>query len=179
MARLLDRYKTELLPALMQELGRTNPMSMPRVRKVVVSMGLGKAIADRKRMELARKELSAITGQLPMACKARKSVSNFKVREGMDTGLRVTLRGKRMYEFMDRLISVALPRVRDFRGLDPNGFDGRGNFNMGLTEQTVFPEVDADKVEYQQGMNISFVISAKSDKESLVLLKRLGMPFRQ
>lgn len=179
MARMLEKYQNEVLPKLKTELKRTNPMSLPRLNKIVVSMGVGKAIAERKRIESARKELAAITGQLPLVCKAKKSVSNFKLRQGMDTGLKVTLRGKRMYEFMDRLISVAMPRVRDFRGLDPKGFDGRGNYNMGLTEQTVFPEVDADKVEFQQGMNITFVTTAANDQESLTLLKYLGMPFRQ
>ncbi len=179
MARMLEKYQNEVLPKLKDELKRKNPMSIPRLNKIVVSMGVGKAIAERKRLESARKELASITGQLPLVCKAKKSVSNFKLRQGMDTGLKVTLRGKRMYEFMDRLISVAMPRVRDFRGLDPKGFDGRGNFNMGLTEQTVFPEVDADKVEFQQGMNITFVTTALNDQESLSLLKYLGMPFRQ
>ncbi|MFO0974333.1 MAG: 50S ribosomal protein L5 [Phycisphaerae bacterium] len=179
MARLMDKYKGEVMPALQRELGRPNPMSIPRIEKIVVSMGLGKAVAERPRLEAARKELAAITGQLPIVCKAKKSVSNFKVRQGQDTGLKVTLRGHRMYEFLDRLISVAIPRVRDFRGLDPRGFDGRGNFNMGLTEQTVFPEVDADKVQFQQGMNITFVTSARTDKESFALLRQMGMPFRQ
>src|SRR5262245_39829092 len=179
MARLLDKYQKDVMPALKQELQRQNPMSIPRIQKIVVSMGLGKAIAERKRLESARKELAAITGQLPLICKSKKSVSNFKLRKGMDTGLKVTLRGKRMYEFMDRLISTTMPRVRDFRGLDPKGFDGRGNYNMGLTEQTVFPEVDADKVEFQQGMNITFVTTAQNDQESLALLKHMGMPFRQ
>jgi large subunit ribosomal protein L5 len=179
MARMLEKYQNEVLPKLKEELKRKNPMSIPRLNKIVVSMGVGKAIAERKRIESARKELASITGQLPLVCKAKKSVSNFKLRQGMDTGLKVTLRGKRMYEFMDRLISVAMPRVRDFRGLDPKGFDGRGNYNMGLTEQTVFPEVDADKVEFQQGMNITFVTTAANDQESLSLLKYLGMPFRQ
>ena len=179
MARLLDKYQKEVLPALKEHLQRQNPMSIPRIKKIVVSMGIGKAIAERKRLESARKELAAITGQLPLICKAKKSVSNFKLRKGMDTGLKVTLRGKRMYEFMDRLVSTAIPRVRDFRGLDPKGFDGRGNFNMGLTEQTVFAEVDADKVEFQQGMNITFVTTAQNDQESLALLRHMGMPFRQ
>jgi large subunit ribosomal protein L5 len=179
MARLLEKYQTDVLPALTTELRRQNPMSIPRLEKIVVSMGVGKAIAERKRLESARKELAAITGQLPLVCKAKKSVSNFKLRKGMDIGVKVTLRGKRMYEFLDRLISTAIPRVRDFRGLDPKGFDGRGNYNMGLTEQTVFPEVDADKVEFQQGMNITLVTTARNDQESLALLKRMGMPFRQ
>ena len=179
MARLFEKYQKEVLPALKEQLQRQNPMSIPRIQKIVVSMGIGKAIAERKRLESARKELAVITGQLPLVCKAKKSVSNFKLRKGMDTGLKVTLRGKRMYEFMDRLVSTAIPRVRDFRGLDPKGFDGRGNYNMGLTEQTVFPEVDADKVEFQQGMNITFVTTAQNDQESLALLKHMGMPFRQ
>jgi large subunit ribosomal protein L5 len=178
MARLIEQYQKEVVPGLREELGRSNPMSLPRMEKIIVSMGVGKAVAERKRIENARKELAAVTGQLPLVCKARKSVSNFKVRKGMDTGLKVTLRGKRMYEFMDRLISVTIPRVRDFRGLDPKGFDGRGNYNMGLTEQTVFPEVDADKVEFQQGMNITFVTTARNDREGLALLRRMGMPFR-
>lgn len=178
MARLLEKYKTEVMTALAQELGRRNPMSLPAIEKIVVSMGLGKAMTERPRMDAARRELAAITGQMPMLCKARKSVSNFKVRKGQDTGLKVTLRGLRMYEFMDRLISIALPRVRDFRGLDPKGFDGRGNYNMGLTEQTVFAEVDSDKVEFQQGMNITIVTSARNDREGLALLRHLGMPFR-
>jgi large subunit ribosomal protein L5 len=178
MARLMERYKAEIVPALKEELRRTNPMSIPRLKKVVVSMGLGKALQERKRLDSARKELAVITGQQPVACKARKSVSNFKVRLGQETGLRVTLRGRRMYEFLDRLTSVVIPRVRDFRGLDPRGFDGRGNYSLGLTEQTVFPEVDADKVEFQQGMNITIVTSAANDSDGLLLLKRLGLPFR-
>jgi len=179
MARLLEKYQKEALPALKAQLHRQNPMSIPRLEKIVVSMGVGKAIAERKRLEAARKELAAVTGQLPLVCKARKSVSNFKLRKGMDIGLKVTLRGKRMYEFLDRLICTAIPRVRDFRGLDPKGFDGRGNYNMGLTEQTVFAEVDADKVEFQQGMNITLVTTARNDQESLALLRHMGMPFRQ
>lgn len=178
MARLMEKYQKEVLPALKQELDRQNPMSIPHIEKVIISMGIGKAIAERKRLENARKELAAVTGQLPLICKARKSVSNFKLRQGMPIGLKVTLRGKRMYEFIDRLICAAIPRVRDFRGLDPKGFDGRGNYNMGLTEQTVFPEVEADKVEFQQGMNITFVTSARNDREALSLLRHMGLPFR-
>jgi len=161
-----------------KEFGRDNPMALPKLDKIVVSMGLGKAIAERRRMETATKELSQITGQKPATCKARKSVSNFKLREGMDIGLKVTLRGRRMYEFLDRLISVAIPRVRDFRGLNPRSFDGRGNYHMGLSEQTVFPEVNADQVEFQQGMNITFCTTAQSDREALRLLALMGMPFR-
>lgn len=177
--RMLERYKTQVMPALQKELGRDNRLSVPRVEKVVVSMGVGKAIQEKKRIEAARKELAVIAGQQPIICRAKKSVSNFKVREGMDTGLKVTLRGKRMYEFMDRLISLAIPRIRDFRGLDPKGFDGRGNYSMGLTEQTVFPEVDADKVEFQQGMNVTLVTTARNDTEGRRLLALLGMPFRK
>jgi large subunit ribosomal protein L5 len=179
MARLLEKYKTQVVPQLQQELGRKNVLSMPRLRKIVVSMGLGKAIAEKTRLEVAQKELAAITGQRPVACTARVSVSNFKLRKGMKIGAKVTLRGQRMYEFLDRLISVAIPRVRDFRGLDPKGFDGRGSFNLGLTEQTVFPEVDPDKVQFQQGLNVALVTSARNDAEARQLLSLLGMPFRR
>jgi len=146
---------------------------------VVVSMGVGKAVQDKKVIDLAKSDLMAITGQLPLACKAKKSVSNFKVRKGDQTGLKVTMRGVRMYEFMDRLISLAIPRVRDFRGLSPKGFDGKGNYSMGLSEQTVFPEINIGKVEFQQGMNITFVTTAKSDEEAREMLALLGMPFRE
>src|ERR1051325_7975573 len=179
MARLLDTYKSEVVPALQKQLGRDNRMSIPKLEKIVVSMGLGKATQEKKRMDAATKELAAITGQKPLACAAKKSVSNFKLREGLEIGLKVTLRGNRMYEFLERLIGIAIPRIRDFRGLDPKGFDGRGNFNMGLTEQTVFPEVDADRVEFQQGMNIAMVTTARNDTEARHLLGMLGMPFRK
>jgi large subunit ribosomal protein L5 len=179
MVQLLDSYKTQVVPALQKEFGRENRLSIPRLEKIIVSMGLGKATQEKKRMEAAQKELAMITGQKPMACRARKSVSNFKLRQGVDIGLKVTLRGPRMYQFLERLIGVAIPRIRDFRGLNPNGFDGRGNYNMGLTEQTVFPEVDADKVEFQQGMNITLVTSARNDAEARRLLSLLGMPFRR
>lgn len=179
MARLLDKYKNEIAPALKRELGITNPMAIPAVKKVIISMGLGSAVQEKARLAAALKELTVIAGQKPLVCKARKSVSNFKLREGYEIGLKVTLRGARMYEFIDRLISVAIPRVRDFRGLNPNSFDGRGNYSMGITEQTIFPEVDADKVQYQQGMNITFVTSGKNDREARELMKMLGMPFRK
>lgn len=179
MARLMDVYKSEVVPALQKELGRDNRLSIPKLDKIVVSMGVGKATQEKKRMDAASKELAQITGQRPLACVARKSVSNFKLREGLFIGLKVTLRGGRMFEFLERLIGIAIPRIRDFRGLDPNGFDGRGNFNMGLTEQTVFPEVDADKVEFQQGMNIALVTTARNDGEARRLLAMLGMPFRK
>jgi large subunit ribosomal protein L5 len=179
MARLMERYTSEILPALQQTSGRKNRLATPRLEKIVVSMGLGQAVSEKKRIDAAKKELALITGQCPIVCVARKSVSNFKLRKGNDIGVKVTLRGARMYEFLDRLISIAIPRVRDFRGLDPNSFDGRGNFNMGLTEQTVFPEVDPDKVEFQQGMNIAFVTTAGHDTEARQLLTLLGVPFRK
>lgn len=185
MARLLDKYKNEATAKLKQELGRENPMSLPRLRMIVVSMGLGKAVqeatnkaAETKRFTEAREHLATITGQLPVLCKARKSVSNFKVRTGYDVGLKVTLRGKRMYEFLDRLVSVAIPRVRDFRGLNPSSFDGHGNYGMGLTEYGVFPEINPDKVTFQQGMNITICTTARNDAEARALLTHLGMPFR-
>ena len=183
--RLLDRYRTEIVPQLKEELGCGNELGLPRLEKVVVSQGLGKAIAeaggkirDNKRFQEAEEQLRIITGQKPVMTRARKSVSNFKVREGWEVGLKVTLRGARMYEFLDRLVSLAIPRVRDFRGLNPQSFDGRGNYNLGVSEQTVFPEVNLDKVTYQQGMNICIVTSAKSDADARVLLTKIGMPFR-
>ncbi len=178
MARLLERYRKDVVPALRSELHRDNLLSLPRLDKVVVSMGVGLALQDKKRLENAARDLAQITGQKPIVCKARKSVSNFKVRAGNETGLKVTLRGRRMYEFLDRLINVAIPRVRDFRGLDPQSFDGRGNYSMGITEQTIFPEIDADKVEFQQGMNVTIVTTARNDREALRLLALMGMPFR-
>ncbi|OWY73215.1 50S ribosomal protein L5 [cyanobacterium TDX16] len=179
MARLYEKYKNEVLPALQKELGRKNRLSIPRLEKVVVSMGLGKATQEKKRMDAAEKELTQIVGQKPIVCRAKKSVSNFKLREGQAIGLKVTLRGARMYEFLDRVIAVAIPRIRDFRGLSTSSFDGRGNYSMGLTEQTVFPEVDADKVEFQQGMNITVCTSARDDRESRQLLTMIGLPFRK
>ncbi|MCZ6683787.1 MAG: 50S ribosomal protein L5 [Planctomycetota bacterium] len=179
MARLADQYKTQVLPSLQGELNRKNRLSIPRLDKIVISMGLGKALEEKKRMELAKKELAVIAGQVPVACRARKSVSNFKVRKGYEIGIKVTLRGKRMFEFLDRLISITIPRIRDFRGLNPKGFDGRGNYSMGLTEQTVFPEVDPDKVEFQQGMNITMVTTAGNDSEGRRLMTLLGVPFRK
>jgi len=179
MARLMDKYKKEVRPALMKELSRNNVLSIPRFEKVVLSMGLGKATQEKKRIEQAQRELAAIAGQKCVVCRARKSVSNFKLRQGYEIGVKVTLRGKRMFEFLERLICLAIPRIRDFRGLAPNSFDGRGNFNMGLTEQTVFPEVDADKVEFQQGLNVTIVTSARNDAEARQLLTLMGMPFRR
>lgn len=185
MVRLRDKYRNEVIPSLREQLARENVMSLPRLEKVVISMGLGKAVqeatnkaGETKRFMEAREHLARITGQSPVTCKARKSVSNFKVRIGYDSGLKVTLRGDRMYEFLDRLISLAIPRVRDFRGLNPSSFDGRGNYGMGLSEVGVFPEIDPDKVSFQQGMNITICTTAGNDKEGRLLLSLMGMPFR-
>jgi len=179
MVRLRELYKSKIVPELTKEFGYKNPMAVPRMEKIIVSMGISKAVQDKKFLELAKKDLTMITGQLPVVCKAKKSISNFKVREGMETGLKVTIRGVRMYEFMDRLISLAIPRVRDFRGLNQNSFDGRGNYSMGLSEQSVFPEINVAKVEFQQGMNITFVTTAKTNDEARKLLQLFGMPFRK
>ncbi|MGA2071833.1 MAG: 50S ribosomal protein L5 [Sedimentisphaerales bacterium] len=178
MARLKDLYKSKVVGELVKEFGYKNRLAVPRLEKIVVSMGVGKAAQDKKYIELAKADLTLITGQMPLVCKSKKSVSNFKVRAGQETGLKVTMRGDRMYEFMDRLISLAIPRVRDFRGLNPRGFDGRGAYSMGLSEQTVFPEINPVKVEFQQGMNITFVTTAKSDDEARRMLALFGMPFR-
>lgn len=178
MARLLELYRQTVTTAMVEEFKYRNTMQVPRLEKIVVSMGVGRAIQDKKLLEGAVRDITQITGQKPLVCKARKSVSNFKLREGQNVGVKVTLRGRRMYEFLDRLISLAVPRVRDFRGLDPNGFDGRGNYNMGLTEQMVFPEINPDKIEANQGMNISFVTTARIDEEARRMLKLFGMPLR-
>jgi large subunit ribosomal protein L5 len=178
MARLKDLYKSKIIPELTKEFGYKNTMAVPRMEKIVISMGVGRATQDKKFLESAKKELTMITGQMPLVCKAKKSVSNFKVREGTDTGLKVTVRGIRMYEFMDRLISLAIPRVRDFRGLNDKSFDGRGNYSMGLAEQSVFPEINVAKIEYQQGMNIAFVTTARTNEEAKKLLELFGMPFK-
>ena len=179
MARLKDLYKSKVIQGLTKEFGYKNSMAVPRMEKVVISMGIGKATQDKKFLESAKKDLMMIVGQMPVACKAKKSVSNFKVREGTETGLKVTVRGLRMYEFMDRLISLAIPRVRDFRGLNTNSFDGRGNYSMGLSEQSVFPEINVAKMEFQQGMNITFVTTAQTNDEARKLLELFGMPFKR
>ncbi len=180
-ARLIAVYKEKVVPALQQQFGYKNVLATPRLEKIVISMGLGKAVTagEKGKMEQAEKELSVIAGQKPVRCKAKKSVANFKVREGQETGLKVTLRGVRMYEFLDRLITLAFPRVKDFRGVNPSGFDGSGNYNFGFTEQTVFPEVDSASVTFQQGMNITMVTTAKSPDEGRELLKQFGFPFRE
>ena len=178
--RLLTHYKEAVVPALRQKFGYTNVLATPRLEKVVISMGLGKAMTagEKVKLEQAERELSVIAGQKPLRCKAKKSVANFKLREGLEIGLKVTLRGNRMYEFLDRLITLAFPRVKDFRGVNPDGFDGRGNYNFGFTEQTVFPEVDGATVTFQQGMNITMVTTAARPEEGRELLKQFGFPFR-
>jgi large subunit ribosomal protein L5 len=178
-ARLLEKYRNEVTAAMKQRFGYPNPMAVPRVQKIVVSMGIGDAQTEQPKMEAATKHLSLITGQKPVVTLARTSISNFKLRKGMKVGLKVTLRGQRMYEFLDRLTTMAIPRVKDFRGLNPSGFDGRGNYNMGLVEQTVFPEVDPASVTFTQGMNIAIQTSARTDEEARELLGLMGMPFRK
>jgi large subunit ribosomal protein L5 len=179
-ARLAIAYREQIAPTLMQQFGYKNKMQVPRLEKIVVSMGLGKAVTagEKGKLEQAEKELGVIAGQRPVRCKAKKSVANFKVREGQETGLKVTLRGGRMYEFLDRMIALAIPRVKDFRGLNPDGFDKTGNYNFGFTEQTVFPEVDAAAVTFQQGMNITMVTTAGTPNEGRELLRAFGFPFR-
>ncbi|KXK03640.1 MAG: 50S ribosomal protein L5 [Acidobacteria bacterium OLB17] len=179
MARLKDKYKDEIAPALAKEFGITNPMAIPRIEKVVINMGLGEASSNAKLLDVAAEELKAITGQKPVVTKAKKSIAAFKLRQGMSIGTMVTLRGERMFEFLDRLISVALPRVRDFRGISGKAFDGRGNYTLGIREQLIFPEIDFNKVDKTRGMNISIVTTARNDDEARSLLKGLGMPFRQ
>jgi large subunit ribosomal protein L5 len=179
MARLMDRYKKEILPALSKKFGRENVHSLPGLKKIVVNMGVGKALLDKNRMEQAAEQLSQITGQRAQITKAKKAISGFRLREGNEVGCRVTLRGRRMYEFLDRLISIALPRIRDFRGVNPKSFDGNGNYSLGLAEQLVFPEIDPDKVNFTQGMDITFVTSTRNDDEARELLKSFGMPFRE
>jgi large subunit ribosomal protein L5 len=179
-ARLYERFKKEIATELQQKLGIKNRLAVPRLEKIVVSMGLGKAAASGEKVKLdqAEKELAVIVGQKPLRCKAKKSVANFKVREGMETGLKVTLRGSRMYEFLDRTISLVIPRVKDFRGLNPDAFDRNGNYNFGFTEQTVFPEVNSAEVTFQQGMNITIVTTAKNAAQGRELLRLFGFPFR-
>ena len=179
MARLAETYKAEVVPALIKQFGYTSTMAVPRVTKVVVNMGVGDAIQDGKVMDTAVDELAGITGQKPAVTKARKSIANFKLRQGMAIGCCVTLRGKRMYEFLDRLMNLAMPRVRDFRGANPRGFDGRGNYTLGVRDQLIFPEVNYAKVQKVKGMNVCIVTTAKTDEESRALLTGLGMPFRK
>jgi large subunit ribosomal protein L5 len=178
MSRLKDRYDKDVAPTLQKEFGYSNVMAIPRIEKIVVNMGLGEATQNAKIIDTGADEVARITGQKPVTTRAKKSIAQFKVRKGMPIGSMVTLRGDRMWNFLDRLISVALPRVRDFRGVSPKGFDGRGNYTLGLKDQLLFPEIDYMKVDKARGMNISVVTTAKSDEESRKLLQLLGMPFR-
>src|SRR5205809_1537766 len=178
MARLRERYQKDIAPAIAKEFGIENPMAIPRLDKIVLNMGMGEAVANGKVLDTAADELRAIAGQKPVITKAKKSIASFKLRQGMPIGVMVTLRGERMYEFLDRLVSIALPRVRDFRGVSPKAFDGRGNYTIGVREQLIFPEIDFNKVDKLRGMNISIVTTARNDDQARSLLKGLGMPFR-
>ena len=177
MATLKETYKNDIAPALMKKFGYKSVMQIPKLDKVVINVGCGEARDNAKVIDAIINDLSAITGQRPVVCKARKSVANFKLREGMNIGAKVTLRGERMYEFVDRLFNVALPRVRDFRGINANAFDGRGNYNMGLKEQLIFPEIDYDKIDKVRGMDLCFVTTANTDEEARELLTLMGAPF--
>ena len=179
MARLKDYYKADVAPALMKKFSYKSVMQIPKLDKIVINVGAGEAKENAKAIDAIMADLMKITGQRPMICKAKKSVANFKVREGMNIGVKVTLRGERMYEFMDRLFNVALPRVRDFRGINPNSFDGRGNYNMGIKEQLIFPEIEYDKIDKVRGMDITFVTTAKTDEEAKELLTLMGAPFEK
>jgi len=178
MARLKDYYSKKVVPALIKEFKYKNPMQVPKMEKIVINMGLGEAISNVKIIDGAVQEMAAITGQKPIINKAKKSIATFKLRQGMPIGCSVTLRKNTMYEFFDRLVNAALPKVRDFRGISPNAFDGRGNFSIGLQEQTIFPEIEYDKVEKVKGMNITIVTTAKTDNEARLLLKLMGVPFK-
>jgi large subunit ribosomal protein L5 len=176
-ARLRERYQREIVPALTKEFNFSNPMQVPKVEKVVINIGMGEALQNAKSMDAALADLTAIAGQKPVVTRARKSIANFKLREGQPIGAMVTLRGERMYEFLDRLISIALPRIRDFRGVSRRSFDGRGNYSIGLREQIVFPEVDYDRVDKLRGLEVAIVTTARDDNEGYALLKNMGMPF--
>ncbi len=179
MARMFDYYKSDVAPALMNKFGYKSVMQIPKLDKIVINVGAGEAKDNSKAIDAICTDLAAITGQKPFICKARKSVANFKLREGMNIGVKVTLRGERMYEFLDRFFNVALPRVRDFRGINPNSFDGRGNYNMGLREQLIFPEIEYDKIDKVRGMDICFVTTAATDEEARELLTLMGAPFEK
>ena len=178
MSRLQEQYKKEILPALQKELGMTNPMQVPKIEKITINMGLGSALGDKKILQSALEEMSLISGQKPMTCNARKSVASFKLREGNPIGCKVTLRKDKMYEFLDRLVNIAIPRIRDFRGLNEKSFDGRGNYNMGLTEQIVFPEIDFEKVTRTRGMDIAITTSATNNDDAKKLLAMFNFPFK-
>lgn len=177
MARLKDKYLNEVMPGLQEQFNYSNVMAVPKLDKVVINIGLGEAVQNPKALDAAINDLTLITGQKPVVTKAKKSIAGFKLREGMPIGVKVTLRGERMYEFVDRLISVALPRVRDFRGVSPKSFDGRGNYSLGLKEQLIFPEIEYDKIDKLRGLEVVFATTAKTDEEGRALLKLLGMPF--
>jgi large subunit ribosomal protein L5 len=177
-SRLQEQYKTQIQPSLQKELGLTNPMSVPRVEKITINMGLGSALGDKKILQSALEEMSLISGQKAMTCNARKSVASFKLREGNPIGCKVTLRKQKMYEFLDRLVNIAIPRIRDFRGLNPNSFDGRGNYNMGIAEQIVFPEIDFEKVTKVRGMDIAITTTAQNDDDAMKLLAMFNFPFK-
>ena len=179
MARLKDRYKNEIVPALVKQFNYTSVMEAPRVQSVVINMGVGQAVQDPKLLDGAVRDLTLIAGQKPVITRAKKSIANFKIREGMRIGTKVTLRGSRMYEFLDKLVNVTLPRVRDFGGVNPDSFDGRGNFAMGLKEQLIFPEIDYDSVDKVRGMDVIITTTARTDEEARALLKAIGMPFRE
>jgi large subunit ribosomal protein L5 len=179
MARLLEQYNATIAPELTSKFGLKNKMAIPKLEKIVVNMGVGRATQDKALLEAAVESLSRISGQKPVVTRAKTSVSSFRLREGNEIGCKVTLRGRRMYEFLDRLISITLPRIRDFRGLNPNSFDGHGNYTLGLAEQVVFPEIDADRIQHTQGMDITIVTTARNDDQARELLRAFGMPFRQ
>ncbi|ARN85334.1 50S ribosomal protein L5 [Candidatus Nucleicultrix amoebiphila] len=177
MARLIEHYKKVVQPTLMKEFSYTNPMMVPQIEKIVINMGIGEAAQDKKKLEIAVDELAAISGQKPVVTKSRKSIAGFKLRENIGIGAKVTLRNKRMYEFLDRLVNIAMPRIRDFRGLSSKSFDGNGNFAMGVKEHIIFPEINYDKIDKIHGLDIIIVTSAKTDKEAVALLKAFNMPF--
>ena len=177
--RLKKVYKDKIAPELFKELGYTSVMQIPSIKKIVVSMGVGEALTNKKLLDAAVNDITLITGQQAVKTKAKKSIANFKLREGNEVGVMVTLRGAHMYEFLDRLINVALPRVKDFRGINPNGFDGHGNYSLGITEQIIFPEIDFDKIERVSGLNVNIVTSARTDSDARALLTKFGMPFRK
>ena len=179
MSALLQKYKKEIVPALREQFAYASVMQVPRLEKIVLNVGMGSAIGNPKGLEVAQEELGLITGQRAVKTMARKSIAGFKLREGMPLGAKVTLRGQRMFEFLERLVNVALPRVRDFKGLNPKGFDGRGNYNLSIKEQIIFPEIDVDKVDSYHGMNITFTTTAQNDEEGLAFLERMGFPFRK
>lgn len=178
MSRLKERYQKEVVPELIKRFGYRNPMQVPKVEKIVINMGVGDAVADSKALDSAMQNLAMLSGQKPAITRAKKSVANFKIREGMPIGCRVTLRGQRMYDFLDKLVNVSLPRIRDFRGVSPRSFDGRGNYTLGIREQLIFPEIDYDSIDKIRGMDINIVTTAETDEEAMELLARLGMPFR-